>query len=454
MNVEQLNKNESGRLLLIFSGWASDGRFFTDLKADGYTILIISDYTEFKPETICLEHYKEICVIGWSFGVPHAAEFLSENPQLPVTLTIAVNGTVYPVDEFRGIPETIFNGTLNGLNERNLQKFYRRICSDSTTYNHILKFIKNKDIDALKQELAAIGNRSFKKAEQFQWDIAIVGENDRIIPPANQCRAWENNATTILTDNSHHLPDFQSIIDRHLINKPLVANRFSNATDSYSEHAVVQNEMSRILAGKMTAIIKTVPKEIIEFGAGNGEFTQRYFPSLNPHVSELKLWDIAAINPLLPGTHLITDAELQIKSEPDESVDIICGSATIQWFNNPLRFIRECHRVLRPGGLLVFSTFAPDNFPEITSHAGTLPLLSADKWKCELEKTGFECSIESEKRTVNFPDSHQLLKHLKMTGVNAIRTSNAPAVGAAKKILAGNIRSLTYSPLYIIASKV
>ena len=37
----------------------------------------------------------------------------------------------------------------------------------------------------------------------------------------------------------------------------------------------------------------------------------------------------------------------------------------LQWCNDPDRCLRECRRVLRPGGLLSFATFGPDTLVEL-----------------------------------------------------------------------------------------
>lgn len=454
MNVEPLKITNSERLLLIFSGWASDAHLFENLVLDGYDLIIVSDYTNFNPRELNLDKYKEICVIGWSFGVPHAAEFLASNPRLPLTLSIAVNGTPLPIDDNSGIPVDIFTGTLENLDERNLQKFYRRMCPDSSTYNRIKELIPNRGIAELKDELAAIAKRSFEKSASFKWDIAFVGSDDRIIPPLNQHNAWRNNALTIIEDKSAHLPDFQKIINKFLVNKKLVAQRFHKVADCYGLNAVVQKRMTGILADKLTGEICNPPCRIIEFGAGRGEFTLEYIPKISHQNLSLELWDISHVSPQLPGQHIIGDAELLIKNEPDESSDIICGSATIQWFNNPLRFIRDCQRVLRPGGILAFSTFAPSNFREITQITGSLPLISIEKWESELEKIGFHTVVDSEERTIEFENPYQLLKHLKLTGVNALHSSDHSAISAARKIIDAGICTLTYTPVYLIARKV
>ena len=41
---------------------------------------------------------------------------------------------------------------------------------------------------------------------------------------------------------------------------------------------------------------------------------------------------------------------------PDESVDVVVSFETIEHLENQLRFLQECNRVLRPGGILICST--------------------------------------------------------------------------------------------------
>ncbi|MDE7089467.1 MAG: DUF452 family protein, partial [Prevotella sp.] len=100
------------RLLLIFTGWSTDHNHLRELQMPGWDIAVIYDYsTPIINGAPDFNRYDEIAVIAWSFGVPVATVFLKENQHLPVTCTIAVNGTLYPVDDLRGIPHVIFNAT-------------------------------------------------------------------------------------------------------------------------------------------------------------------------------------------------------------------------------------------------------------------------------------------------------------------------------------------------------
>ncbi len=49
----------------------------------------------------------------------------------------------------------------------------------------------------------------------------------------------------------------------------------------------------------------------------------------------------------------------------DGSVDVIWSNLVFHWFDDPLQVLRECLRVLRPNGLLLFSAFGVDTAREL-----------------------------------------------------------------------------------------
>jgi 2-polyprenyl-3-methyl-5-hydroxy-6-metoxy-1,4-benzoquinol methylase len=54
---------------------------------------------------------------------------------------------------------------------------------------------------------------------------------------------------------------------------------------------------------------------------------------------------------------------------PDEHFDIVCAVEIIEHLENPRHFLRECHRTLKPGGLIVVTT------PNVLNIASLLTLL-------------------------------------------------------------------------------
>ena len=100
MNQSFATPPSNQRLILIFLGWGMDAAPFSSLSKPGYDIMLLSDYSGFRPDedtdllaaSIC--NYQEIVVMAWSFGVRIAADFLAGwRRKLPITRAVAINGT-------------------------------------------------------------------------------------------------------------------------------------------------------------------------------------------------------------------------------------------------------------------------------------------------------------------------------------------------------------------------
>ncbi|MDO4905444.1 MAG: methyltransferase domain-containing protein [Lautropia sp.] len=69
---------------------------------------------------------------------------------------------------------------------------------------------------------------------------------------------------------------------------------------------------------------------------------------------------------------------------PADSVDVIWSNLVFHWFDDPLQVLRECRRVLRPNGLLIFSAFGVDTGRELRrvcpgqDNVAGLPAAAAD----------------------------------------------------------------------------
>lgn len=448
MKIEFLQQRGASRLILIFAGWAMDANPFKTLEHQAYDIAVAYDYRDLHlPQHISLSEYNEICILAWSFGVPSAHAFLINHDELPVTARVAVNGTLTPVDDRFGIPCAIFQGTLNSISPASLSRFNRRMCGSATAAKEYDRHAPQREISELADELRAIAKRSTDQNKEH-WDTIYISESDLIIPTANQKAAWGKH-TDIRTIEGPHLPNFQRIISERFINKQLVATRFSKALQTYNENASVQAETALRLIEMIGQRNPPQPTAALEIGTGTGMLTHLLVNKLRPR--DITLWDISDIPETLPGTHLTCDAEVEIKHADAETFQLIASSSTIQWFNSPIDFIRHAHRTLKPGGMLAFSTFAPENFNEISHILPTkLHYHSAAEWNTILTEAGFrDIKIEHRTKTLQFNSPDELLRHLKQTGVNA----TTPSFAAAKKTLSSGITTLTYHPLIITATK-
>lgn len=159
--------------------------------------------------------YEDIILIGWSLGVWAAGIISPEVPATkrePITNTgtflrrIAINGTPTPVDDDKGIPEAIFRGTLEHLNEVTLQKFIRRLAGSPEEYAFFRQQAPQRTFSDQQEELVRILQQvqHLQETPSSMWDTALIGTRDHIFPPANMHQAWAGATRTVSLNLPHY----------------------------------------------------------------------------------------------------------------------------------------------------------------------------------------------------------------------------------------------------------
>lgn len=438
-------------LLIIFAGWGMDENPFSDLMRDDCDIKIIYDYRrEVDLKDDFLNKYNEINIVAWSFGVPAATRFIISHPNLPITAKIAINGTNHPVDDSFGIPQAIFQATLRNLSPASLLKFYRRMCGNPDRYQNFIANAPSRSIENLAEELQAIAINGAVEGTDARgiWTAVYIGSHDLVIPTKNQIRAWEGHPDVRIIDEPH-LPDFNKIINSAIPNKKRIIQKFTQSSETYDTNSPVQSAMARRLAELWHTHRSNIPlSDMVEIGAGTGKFTREMLRYFSP--KKLTLFDLSPIPAAVPGTHKIADAEIAIRHFEPESLDAIASSATIQWFSSIPDYISYTRKALRSNGQIALSTFTTGHFAEIHDFLPSpIHYLSPEQWEailCRFFK--IECIVQ-EPITLSFDTPRHLLTHLRDTGVNAMQ----PSPSAARAIINHQVTTLTYRPIYIIATK-
>ena len=188
-----LKKEGRPSLLLIFGGWGTwPGLFSGYSYPEGSDVLLCCDYRSPDFDAGLLMGYGSVDLVAWSMGVWTAAHVLSGTGLEACSLRrrIAVNGTMYPVDDLRGIPVRVFEGTLERMSRPVLDKFVRRMCGKNL--EEYLSRRPERSPEELKDELAALYTavKGSGVCCDFRWDVAVIGREDMIFPAENQRRAW------------------------------------------------------------------------------------------------------------------------------------------------------------------------------------------------------------------------------------------------------------------------
>ncbi len=438
------------RLLLIFAGWGMDANPFRNLKPNGYDIAVAYDYreTDFtEAEELC-SGYEEILVVAWSFGTPAAAEFVRRNEsRLPVSRCIAVNGTLYPSHDTLGIPKEVFNLTLNNISPSAMQKFYRRMCGSEDLLREFLSSMPERDTSELKEELQSIALREWEGNPPF--DRSYISLRDRIIPPQNQKSCWEKHNVETVEIAGGHMPDFNDILNREIIDKERVERSFNSALETYDSRATVQHLVARRLLERWKEFAELPTHgEILEFGVGSGFYTRLLRNSLSDDV-KLRLWDLAPASSEVEQR----DAETAIADLTPGSLAAMTSSSTVQWFNSFPRFLKRCVKSLAPGGVAAFSTYGPETYREIAPfQKNRLHYFDADTLRLRLEEMkqqGLirEYYVGEEITTLDFLTPRDLIAHLRESGVNA---TQSPDLRGALAMVRASLKRLTYQPLYLL----
>jgi len=157
--------------------------------------------------------------------------------------------------------------------------------------------------------------------------------------------------------------------EQHLYPLTLVRAHFDKAATSYDSHAMLQREIADRLLEHLEGL-KPEPMVVLDVGCGTGYCTRalkKFFPrasvsgldvspSMVAQAKRKRRW--FARSP----RYFVADAHAT--GLPDHSVDMLVSNLTIQWCDTD-EVLKEFARVLRPGGLLLVSSFGPDTLVEL-----------------------------------------------------------------------------------------
>lgn len=234
MTLHWLRKSSSRDLILVFNGFAMDHRPLAFLEPGASDVAVLSDFSDFGvPAGLASEAraYRSLRVVAWSLGVwIHAAlrdsalaHRLAPGEDWPGLLagvgsSVAVNGTLFPIDREFGIAPEIFEATLNGFGEAGRAAFFRNVCGSPETLSRFAAAAPERDLPGQVRELSvlreAILSNPFSREIAFgaasaggsagaSYDRAWIGEKDRIIPARSQQRYWAGRTRAALVPAGH-----------------------------------------------------------------------------------------------------------------------------------------------------------------------------------------------------------------------------------------------------------
>lgn len=232
---------------------------------------------------------------------------------------------------------------------------------------------------------------------------------------------------------------------------PLEVRRaFDHAAASYDAHAVLQREVCDRLLERLD-FMNLQPERVLDVGCGTGyglaHLRERYASTellaldlapamLNAACARLPQpnWAQRALDLLTvhrsPLTHTLC-ADMERLPLAANSVNLLWSSLALQWARDLEATLKGFHRVLAPGGLLIFATFGPDTLKELRAAFAAIDdaphvnrFVDLHDIGDMLIHAGFGSPVmEMEMLTLTYADLKTLMRDLKGIGAHNAATS-------------------------------
>jgi malonyl-CoA O-methyltransferase len=207
-----------------------------------------------------------------------------------------------------------------------------------------------------------------------------------------------------------------------------IRDTFERVADQYDQHAALEQEVCRRLLEK-AAFKRIPPATILDLGCGTGfgaaklkqEFRKAQVIGLDSSMAMLsRLRRRSGMLKPLRGVC----GDIVALPFASASADLLFANLAGCWCPDPMAMFSEFRRVLRPDGMLLFSTFGPGLMKELRiAWSGVDPEVELPEFPDLMEignalvAAGFrEPVMDMEIITLSYPDLNAMFRELEATG--------------------------------------
>jgi malonyl-CoA O-methyltransferase len=220
---------------------------------------------------------------------------------------------------------------------------------------------------------------------------------------------------------------FDSSPPTSMLDKRQARTAFERAARTYDQSAVLQREIADRMLQRLE-LIKCEPRQILDVGCGTG-YCMR---ALQRRYKGARILGMDIAQPMLDFARARTRwfsrqrficADAEHLPLVDGVADMIVSNLTLQWCD-PDAVLAEFARVLRPGGVLMFTSFGPDTLRELRAawqavdrHPHVHTFVDLHDLGDALVRAGFaEPVMDAEFFRLTYPDVVAVLRELKALG--------------------------------------
>ena len=233
------------------------------------------------------------------------------------------------------------------------------------------------------------------------------------------------------------------------LDKIAVRRSFERAAPTYDDAAVLAREIGDRMLERLD-LIRTIPERLLDLGSGTGYCAHR-LRHRYPHCDIVELdfarsmllrsrsqrpWWRRRLAALTGDRATVVCADMEALPFADRTFDMIWSNLALHWLGTPQRVFAESWRVLRPGGIFMFSTLGPDTLKELRGayaavdrHVHINRFVDMHDIGDGLVSTRFADPVmDMECITMSYPDVRALLDDLRSSGARNLNSGRNSAL--------------------------